>query len=92
MRIIDADKLVEAFWKVLYDYEDKTERQFMEYEELNLADWFQHRIFVQTIHGELIKATDDAPPIKTKLVKYYDEGEKVWKIGEVIVDGEREGE
>jgi hypothetical protein len=24
--------------------------------------------------------------LKTKSVKYYDEGERVWKIGEVIVD------
>lgn len=27
-----------------------------------------------------------APTITTKQVKYYDEGESVWKIGEVIVD------
>ena len=33
-----------------------------------------------------------APTIKTKQIKYYDEDEQVWKIGEVIVDGEREGE
>ncbi len=33
-----------------------------------------------------------APTITTKQIKYYDEDEKVWKIGEVIVDGEREGE
>lgn len=26
------------------------------------------------------------PTIKTKQVKYYDEDEKVWKIGRVIVD------
>jgi len=31
-----------------------------------------------------------APTIKTKQVKYYDEDEKVWKVGSVIV--EREGE
>ena len=35
---------------------------------------------------------DNAPTIKTKRIKYYDEEENVWKIGEVIVDGEREGE
>lgn len=28
----------------------------------------------------------DAPSIKTKQIKYYDEPESVWKIGEVIVD------
>lgn len=35
---------------------------------------------------------NEAPTIKTKQIKYYDEDEQVWKIGEVIVDGEREGE
>lgn len=30
-------------------------------------------------------AIEDAPSIKTKTVKYFDEDEKVWKVGEVIV-------
>ena len=29
---------------------------------------------------------DNAPTIKTKQIKYFDEDEKVWKTGEVIVD------
>lgn len=29
---------------------------------------------------------ENAPTITTKQVKYYDEEEKIWKIGEVIVD------
>ena len=29
---------------------------------------------------------DEAPTIKTKQVKYYDEEENVWKVGSVIVD------
>lgn len=28
----------------------------------------------------------NAPVIKTKQVKYFDEDENVWKVGEVIVD------
>ena len=28
----------------------------------------------------------DAPTIKTKQIKYFDEDEKVWKTGSVIVD------
>ncbi len=28
-----------------------------------------------------------APTIATKQIKYFDEDEKVWKTGEVIVDG-----
>ena len=32
------------------------------------------------------KYVDLAPAIKTKQIKYFDEDENVWKIGEVIVD------
>ena len=28
----------------------------------------------------------NAPTIKTKQIKYYDEDENVWKVGSVIVD------
>lgn len=28
----------------------------------------------------------NSPTIKTKQIKYFDEDEKVWKVGEVIVD------
>lgn len=41
----------------------------------NLLDEYQVR--------EII---DSAPTIKTKQIKYYDEDEGVWKVGEVIVD------
>lgn len=29
---------------------------------------------------------DDAPTIPTKQIKYFDEDERVWKIGSVIVE------
>lgn len=32
-----------------------------------------------------VENIDSAPSIKTKQIKYFDEDEKVWKIGEVIV-------
>lgn len=32
------------------------------------------------------EAIDLAPSIETKQIKYFDEEEKVWKIGEVIVN------
>ena len=32
------------------------------------------------------EALDSAPTIKTKQVKYFDEDEKVWKVGSVIVN------
>ncbi len=33
-----------------------------------------------------VKDIDEAPTIKTKQIKYYDEDENVWKTGSVIVD------
>ena len=35
---------------------------------------------------ELEQKLLNAPTIKTKQVKYYDDDEKVWKIGEVIAN------
>ena len=35
---------------------------------------------------DVIEIIKNAPTIKTKEVKYYDEDESVWKIGSVIVD------
>lgn len=32
------------------------------------------------------RAFSETPTIQTKQVKYFDEDEKVWKIGSVIVD------
>ena len=33
-----------------------------------------------------VRYINSEPTIKTKQIKYFDEEEKVWKIGEVIVD------
>ena len=42
---------IDALWKALYEYEDDTEKKFQESEELDVGDWFQHRIFVQNMSG-----------------------------------------
>lgn len=41
---------------------------------------------VETTLNQFIDYVDEAPTIKTKQIKYFDEDEKVWKVGEVIVD------
>ena len=46
---ISRQATIEALWKALYEYEDKTEKQFNDSEELDIADWFQHRVFVQNM-------------------------------------------
>ena len=40
---------IDALWKALYEYEDKTEKQFLESNELDVGNWFLHRIFVQNM-------------------------------------------
>lgn len=48
---INREKARDALWKALYDYENKTEHQFIEHEELDVSEWFMHRIFVQNMNG-----------------------------------------
>ena len=55
------------------------------------AEWLEE-LFPDTGEGDwTYNATaqgyiDSAPTIKTKQIKYFDEEEKVWKTGSVIVD------
>lgn len=46
---ISRQAAIDALWKALYEYEDKTEKQFQESDELDVGDWMQHRIFVQNM-------------------------------------------
>lgn len=46
---ISRKAAVNALWKALYEYEDKTEKQFLESEDLDIYDWMVHRIFVQNM-------------------------------------------
>ena len=47
--LISRQAAIDALWKALYEYEDKTEKQFQESDELDVGDWMQHRIFVQNM-------------------------------------------
>jgi rubrerythrin len=73
--LISRRATVEAMWKALYAYQDLTEEQFMENDELDLSDWFQHRIFVQRMHEECMKAVESIPsaerPTGEWEYKYY---------------------
>ena len=47
--LISRRAAIDALWKALYEYEDKTEKQFQESEDLDVGDWILHRIFVQNM-------------------------------------------
>ena len=47
--LIDRQKAINVLWKALFEYEDRTEKQFVESSELDVDDWILHRIFVQNM-------------------------------------------
>ena len=72
MRLIDADE----FERCLQNY-----RPYVDSGRFNAIQTEVNQV-LDCIEYEI----EDAPTIKTKQIKYYDEDEKVWKTGEVIVD------
>lgn len=72
MGLIERNAAIDALWKALYEYEDKTEKQFQESDELDVADWIMHRVFVQNmsdIDRQTIKNLPSAQPEQTKMIK-----------------------
>ena len=79
MRPIDADKVIMALR--------------LEYPMMPMFKELREEWDIKTEgYRKAEKVVLETPTIKTKQIKYYDEDEKVWKAGEVLVDGEREGE
>lgn len=77
MRVIDGDKLADAMYHEAFETDNDMQKW-------DSGCWIRYKLFENIL--------EEAPTIKTKQIKYYDEDEKVWKIGEVIVDGERDGD
>ena len=76
-RYIDADALMGRMYHEAFENDASyNERNPMAKWESGL--WIRYKLFENTIN--------DVPTITTKEVKYFDEDEKVWKIGSVIVD------
>ena len=48
--LISRQAAIEALWIALYEYEEKTGKQFQESEDLDVGDWIEHRIFVQNMN------------------------------------------
>ena len=77
MRLIDADVLNDAMYYEAFENDDSyDERNPMARWDSGL--WIRYKMFENAIA--------DAPTIETKQIKYFDDDEKVWKIGEVIVN------
>lgn len=48
---IEREKAIDALNKALFVYEDEAEETFKTDPELDISDWFFHRIFVQSMNG-----------------------------------------
>ncbi len=62
--LISRQAAIDALWKALYEYEDKTEKQFQESEDLDIQDWILHRIFVQNMSDIDRQTIIDLPPVQ----------------------------
>ena len=83
---ISRQAAIDALWKALYEYEDKTEKQFQESEDLDVGDWILHRIFVQNmsdIDRQTILNLPSAQPeiIRCKDCKYWKDSDGVYRRG-----------
>lgn len=67
---IDRQAAVDALWKALWKYEDDSERAFQTHEELDIGDWFQHRIFVQRMSDIDRKTIIDMPSADVEPVRH----------------------
>lgn len=73
---ISRQAVIDALWKALFEYEDKTEKQFQESDDLDVDDWIQHRIFVQNMSDIDRQTILNLPSAQPDLSTYSD---KLWK-------------
>ncbi len=67
--LISRQEAIDALWKALYSYEDKTEKQFIESKDLDVRDWMLHRNFVQNMSDIDRKTILDLPPVQPERKK-----------------------
>ena len=76
--LISRQTAINALWKALHEYEDKTEKQFQESEDLDVGDWIVHRGFVQNM-SDIDRQTilnlpsaDVVPVVRCKDCKHWE--------------------
>lgn len=76
---IKRKDVVSALWKALYSYEDKAEKQFKEDHNLEIGEWFDHRIFVQACHSECLGEILAIPSADVAEVRH---GRWLWELAD----------
>ena len=70
--VIFRKAAIDALWKALYEYEDETEKQFQESEDLDVEDWIGHRIFVQNMNDIDRQTILNLPSAQPEIVRCKD--------------------
>ena len=61
--LISRQQALKEMWKALYEYEDKTEKQFQESKDLDVRDWIMNdRLWVQNGHNLCVNVLANLPP------------------------------
>lgn len=80
--LIDRQQAIDALWKALYEYEDKTEKQFIESDELDVSDWIVHRGFVQNMSDidrrTILELPSAQPETAKRIVGKSRDGMTLW--------------
>ena len=86
---ISRQAAIDARWKALYEYEDKTEKQFQESEDLDVGDWILHRIFVQNMSDIDRQTILNLPSAQPEIIRCKDCRNNHWcNIQEAAMAGD----
>lgn len=65
--LISRRQALKEMWKALYEYEDKTEKQFQELKDLDVRDWIMNdRLWVQNGHNLCVNVLVNLPSAQTE--------------------------
>jgi len=70
--LISRQAAVDALWKALCDYEEETEKQFIESDELDVGEWIGHRIFVQNMNDIDRQTILNLPSAEPEIIRCKD--------------------
>ena len=79
---VSREDAVHALRKALWDYEDKTEKQFRERDELDYEEWYFHRIFVQAMNDEDVEAICKLPSVNVRQTGEWIDSSNGWMCSE----------
>ena len=71
--LISRQATIDALWKALFEYEDKTEKQFIERDDLDVGDWIgKYRGFVQNMSDIDRQVILNMPPVEPQIIRCKD--------------------